>query len=158
MSDGDRLVEVDQAVGGGQLAAPGNALEHRLGRTREAARLAAERRIVARQAAISGRALGGRSPSLCRPRTSASRSHPAAVAEHLTQLLNALESIGDERGVLPVGAQPNEQVARAVLEARGLAAVLQRLGREARLQLAWRCEGVGSALDQALARYFEEVL
>jgi len=113
--------------------------------------------IVARQAAISGRGLGGRSPSLCRARTSASRSHPAAVAEHLTQLLNALESLGDERGVLPVGAQPNEQVARAVLEARGLAAVLQRLGREARLQLAWRCEGVGSALQAALIRYFKEI-
>jgi hypothetical protein len=70
----------------------------------------------------------------------------------------ALEPLGDEHGVLPASAHPDEQVAQAVLEARGLAAALRRLGREARPQLAWRCEGVGSALDQALARYFQEVL
>lgn len=69
----------------------------------------------------------------------------------------ALEPVGDERGVLPASVHPDEQVARAVLEARGLAAALRRLGREARPQLAWRCEGVGAALDDALARYFKEI-
>jgi hypothetical protein len=62
-----------------------------------------------------------------------------------------------ERGSLPAPADPDKQVAVAFLEARNLAGAFLRLGREARPQLAWRCEGVGAALAGALHRYFEEI-
>lgn len=79
------------------------------------------------------------------------RDRKAALAR------GSLTPLGAEPGVLPPDAHPDDQVARALLEARGLAAALLRLGREARPQLAWRCEGVGSALQAALIRYFKEI-
>ncbi len=45
----------------------------------------------------------------------------------------------------------------AILEARNLSGAFLRLGREARPQLAWRCESVGTAVAEALHRYFEEI-
>ena len=48
-------------------------------------------------------------------------------------------------------------MAVAFLEARNLAGAFLRLGREARPQLAWRCESVGTAISQALHRHFEEI-
>lgn len=68
-----------------------------------------------------------------------------------------LETVGTARGSLPQPAHPDEQVARAILEAHGIAAAFIRLGREACPQLAWRCEGVGTALSDALHRYFKEI-
>jgi len=68
-----------------------------------------------------------------------------------------LETVGHEHGVLPPPAHPNEQVAQAVLTARAVAGAFLRLGREARPQLAWRCESVGAAIDKALHRYFKEL-
>ena len=57
---------------------------------------------------------------------------------------------------LPASAHPDDQVARAIFEARGIGAAFLRLGREARPQLAWRCEKVGDAITAALHAYFEE--
>lgn len=44
----------------------------------------------------------------------------------------------------------DEQVARAFLEAKGLAGTFTRLGLEARPALAWRCTHVAQALASAL--------
>lgn len=68
-----------------------------------------------------------------------------------------LRTVGVEHGSLPPAADPDQQVAVAILEARNLSGAFLRLGREARPQLAWRCEGVGAALAEALHRYFEEI-
>lgn len=68
-----------------------------------------------------------------------------------------LQTVGVEQGSLPAAADPDQQVAVAILEARNLAGAFLRLGREARPQLAWRCEGVGVAITGALHRYFEEI-
>ncbi len=56
-----------------------------------------------------------------------------------------------------VAAMRARQVAVAFVEARGIATAFLRLGREARPELAWRCEGVGKALAEALHRYFGEL-
>ena len=68
-----------------------------------------------------------------------------------------LEQVGHEHGTLPPPAPTEDQVACAILEARAIAGAFLRLGREACPQLRWRCEGVGTALAEALARYFREL-
>jgi endogenous inhibitor of DNA gyrase (YacG/DUF329 family) len=67
-----------------------------------------------------------------------------------------LEPLGTAHGSLPAPAHPDEQVAVAIFEARGIGAAFLRLGREARPQLAWRCEKVGKAITAALHTYFKE--
>ena len=47
-------------------------------------------------------------------------------------------------------ARTDEQVARAFLEAKGLADVFARLGVDARPALAWRCTHVAAALTSAI--------
>lgn len=81
-------------------------------------------------------------------RKAASRERQA-IAEYVT--------VGTEHGSFPPAAHPDDQVAVAILEARALAGSLLRLGRDARPQLAWRCEGLGSSITQALRRYFEGI-
>ncbi len=49
----------------------------------------------------------------------------------------------------------DEQVARAILSGRGVAAALEVLGREARPQFAWRCEKAGEEITRVLDTYFE---
>lgn len=56
------------------------------------------------------------------------------------------------------GADTDEQIAAAILEAQALAAVFSRLGREARPTLRWRCTDVGQAIHDTLVHYFEEAL
>lgn len=51
---------------------------------------------------------------------------------------------------------PDEQTARAVLEAWRVAAAFARLGREARPSLAWRCEKLSETIRKALAELFPE--
>jgi len=80
--------------------------------------------------------------------------------KHLAAELAAvrhLQPVGIQHGTLPAGAHPDQQVAVAILEARSLAGAFLRLGREARPQLAWRCEGAGAAIAGALHRYFKEI-
>jgi len=72
-------------------------------------------------------------------------------------LENRLEPVGERNAVALEVAHPDQQVAVAVLEARNLAGAFLRLGREARPQLAWRCEETGAAIAEALHRYFEEI-
>jgi hypothetical protein len=54
-------------------------------------------------------------------------------------------------------ASTDEQVARAILEARAVAGSLLRLGHQARPEFAWRCERAGLAIAKALDTYFEGV-
>ena len=68
-----------------------------------------------------------------------------------------METVGTAHGTLPAPAHPDDQVARAIFEARGIGAAFFRLGREARPALAWRCEEVGKAIEEALHAYFEEI-
>jgi len=56
------------------------------------------------------------------------------------------------------GADTDEQIAAAILEAQTLVAVFSRLGREARPTLRWRCACVSQAIHDALVHYFEEAL
>jgi len=103
-----------------------------------------------------------RQPRTGRPKLYCSgRCRQAAHRRTLTSAqlapVGRLESIGSQCGALPPSAHPDDQVAAAILEARNLAGAFLRLGREARPQLAWRCEGVGSTLQAALIRYFKEI-
>lgn len=50
----------------------------------------------------------------------------------------------------------DDQVARAVLEARAIGFALQRLGRKARPEFAWRCEQLGAAIGKAVIEAFGE--
>jgi hypothetical protein len=79
------------------------------------------------------------------------------AAERERHAIADLVPVGVEHGHLPPAAHPDEQVAVAILEARNLSGAFLRLGREARPQLRWRCEGVGVALTDALHRYFFEL-
>jgi len=56
------------------------------------------------------------------------------------------------------GADTDEQIAAAILEAQALAAVFARLGRQARPTLRWRCTCVSQAIHDTLVHYFEEAL
>lgn len=80
------------------------------------------------------------------------------AAERDRQAVAALVPVGSEPGRLPAPGHPDDQVAVAVLEARGIAGAFLRLGREARPQLRWRCEATGVAINRALADYFKEAL
>lgn len=56
---------------------------------------------------------------------------------------------------VPVPSAPSAvQVQRAILEARAVGFAFQRLGLEARPELAWRCQKVGDAIVGALAEWF----
>lgn len=70
--------------------------------------------------------------------------------------VDRLERVGTSHGTLPAPAHPDDQVAVAIFEARGIAAAFLRLGREARPALRGRCEKVGVAITEALHLYFEE--
>ena len=54
-------------------------------------------------------------------------------------------------------ADTDSQVAQAILDGRGFAGAFVRLGREARIEFAWRCGKVGEAMLDAMDRYFPEV-
>jgi hypothetical protein len=57
--------------------------------------------------------------------------------------------------VPPMRAAPlDDQVVRAILEARGIAGAFRRLGVEVQPKLAWRCSGVGKAVHAALDEFF----
>jgi len=51
-----------------------------------------------------------------------------------------------------------DEVAVAIAEARNIAGVFMRLGRQAHPTFAWRCAKVGVALRDALDRQFPELL
>ena len=52
--------------------------------------------------------------------------------------------------------RPDDQVARAILDARAVAYALTRLSRQVRPEFAWRCERLGTAILSALADTFPE--
>jgi len=54
-------------------------------------------------------------------------------------------------------ASVDDQVARALLEARALGFAFQRLGTQARPQLAWRCLSLGDLIIDAIQQQFPEI-
>jgi hypothetical protein len=54
-------------------------------------------------------------------------------------------------------ADVDSQVQQAILDGRGIAGCFIRLGREARVEFAWRCTKTGEAVLDAIDRYFPEV-
>ena len=68
-----------------------------------------------------------------------------------------LERLPDQVAAMPVGVNSgtiDDQVARSLLEARAVGFALQRLGAQARPELAWRCTKLGNAIVSALAENF----
>ena len=79
----------------------------------------------------------------CRVAAHRARRATAALAAEFEPELRA--------SATPTSAPPvDEQVARALLEARGLVGTLTRLGLEARPQFAWRCTRIAQALAAVL--------
>jgi hypothetical protein len=96
----------------------------------------------------------GPAPSYC-----SARCRQAAYIERRAERLQ-LEPLGISAGVpipAPAPADVDLQVAQAILDARGVAGAFVRLGREARVELGWRCGKVGEAMLDAMDRYFPEV-
>ena len=101
-------------------------------------------------------------PSTGRPRMYCSKRCRQAAFRRSRSIavlvpVGRMETVGTGYGSLPAPAHPDDQVARAIFEARGIGAAFFRLGREARPALAWRCEEVGKAIEEALHAYFEEI-
>lgn len=71
-------------------------------------------------------------------------------------VLNA--SVGSPLPVVEVPLPPmsavDDQVARALLDARGVGFALQRLGAHARPELAWRCTKLGDTIVAAISDAF----
>lgn len=92
----------------------------------------------------------------------ARKAAETAIAELRAEAgeLEALEPVRAEWPVINPDPEPrprvhpDEQAARAVLEAQRLAGAFARLGREARPEIAWRCEKLAAALREALADLF----
>lgn len=71
----------------------------------------------------------------------------------------AFEPLDELPEVVPVRVsqvRPDDQVARAILDARAVGYALTRLSRQVRPEFAWRCERLGTAILSALADTFPE--
>jgi hypothetical protein len=71
-----------------------------------------------------------------------------------------LEPLGLAAQTISPAAAPadtDSQVVQAILEGRSTAGAFIRLGREARVEFAWRCAKTGEAVLDAMDRYFPEV-
>jgi hypothetical protein len=71
-----------------------------------------------------------------------------------------LEPLGLAAQTISPAAPPastDSQVLQAILEARSVAGAFVCLGREARVEFAWRCSKTGEAMLDAMDRYFPEV-
>lgn len=69
------------------------------------------------------------------------------------------ESVGSPQEAVPApGVNTDEQVARAILEAKNLGGSFLRLGHESRPEFAWRCTGTGTAILSALDEFFKEAM
>lgn len=76
------------------------------------------------------------------------------VAEAPNEFLDALDRLLADL-IPPFTSAPlDDQIVRAILEARGLAGAFRRLGVEAQPKLSWRCSGVGKAIHAALYEFF----
>lgn len=91
-----------------------------------------------------------------RPRVYASSA--CRLRAHRSRIVVAhLESLPDAVMSAPVGVaqtSTDEQIARAVLDARAVGFALQRLGTQARPELAWRCTKAGNAIIASLQSNF----
>lgn len=90
-------------------------------------------------------------------RSAAYRQRQAVAAELVPADASDLADLSLEACWTPEPPGDDEQVARAISDAKGPAGQFLRLGREARPQFAWRCENVGLALAAALDEYFEGI-
>lgn len=68
--------------------------------------------------------------------------------------LVAVDAAPAVQDLSPLASSTDEQIARALLEARGVAGTFLRIGREARPQFAWRAERLGGAIAAAIDDYF----
>ena len=71
-----------------------------------------------------------------------------------------LEGLPDALVAMPVGVNSgtiDDQVARALMELRATGFAMQRLGTQARPELAWRCTKLGDVVIAALADTFPEI-
>jgi len=84
----------------------------------------------------------------CRKRAERRRRQLAIIAEANGSPLPRVE--------VPVSPSSpvDDQVARALVDARGIAFALQRLGAQARPELAWRCTKLGDAIVASITDAF----
>lgn len=78
------------------------------------------------------------------------------IAEHVWEATTPepLADVVRNATVTVAGKSTDEQVQRALLEARSVTFALQRLGQVARPDLAWRCARAGEAFEAALKDSF----
>lgn len=74
----------------------------------------------------------------------------------LSDELTPLPDIIRDAPVIVVTGNIEDQVHRAVIEARALGFAFSRLGRQARPELAWRCARLGELLIQGIEDNFGE--
>lgn len=70
------------------------------------------------------------------------------------------EALPDSVAAVPVTTKQvsfDEQVAQALIEARAAGFAMQRLGTQARPELAWRCTNLGNAIVEAIRSTFPEI-
>ena len=70
------------------------------------------------------------------------------------------EALPDSVAAVPVTVKQvpfDEQVALALIEARAAGFAMQRLGTQARPELAWRCTKLGNAIVEAIHETFPEI-
>ena len=79
----------------------------------------------------------------CRKRVERRRKAEAVVLPDMVQGAPTVE-----------GVNPDEQVRRALLEARAIGFAFLRLGSQARPELRWRCTKVGQAIVDAIGESF----
>jgi len=86
--------------------------------------------------------------------------HRARVVREEFETIEVFEVAPAEASVSAPPVAPvstDEQVARAILEARMVAGAFLRLGHEVRPAFAWRCENTGLDIKAALDAYFEGI-
>jgi hypothetical protein len=87
------------------------------------------------------------------------RCHKAAYNERrrLQAQLRALGLEAQRTGPARAPAKTDTQVEQAIGDALSIAGAFICLGREAHVDLAWRCSKIGEAMLNALDRYFPEI-
>ena len=89
----------------------------------------------------------GRPPHYC-----SQRCRQAAYRQRKACLPVANTQVAEVASAKPAGS--DDQVARALLEARMVAGAFLRLGTVARPPFAWRCSKAGAEIREALDKYF----
>ena len=78
---------------------------------------------------------------------------------HRRRQFQDLQSLPDQPAPVTVkvsGQKIDEQIARSILETQSVGFALQRLGLQARPELAWRCTKLGNTIVETLQELFPE--